>query len=313
MASIIRLAKSTSELNDVLQTRFHIMLEAGIELGQYSRLTRRIIDHLDVFPRTYNFIAYSSGAPVACLRAVEYQPDEPLLNIAYDFAESRNALKGRVYCLDKLVVASVVEGRGTLQRQLIKMALGLLTRRDVQHAFFLCPEEIMPIAVEVGFKSLQDPFVAQTFDMRVVPMVVDVSEFYGRLTADIADQEIMRFQEVFYYSIFTPGEIMVVQGEKGSTAYLIEEGEVEVVIRNNENLIPVSTIGKGHMIGEVAMVTNEPRTASLIAKQTTSCISFDRTEFLRLMYNQPQRSLDVFKIFSKRLTESNRRLAEARA
>jgi CRP-like cAMP-binding protein len=120
----------------------------------------------------------------------------------------------------------------------------------------------------------------------------------------------MRFQEVFYCSVFEAGEVIVAQGEKGSTAYLIEDGEVEVLIKGKDQLIPISTIGRGQLIGEIAMVTNEPRTASVISKTVTSCIAFDRSEFMRLLYSQPHRSLDIFKIFSKRLSESNRRLAE---
>jgi CRP-like cAMP-binding protein len=61
------------------------------------------------------------------------------------------------------------------------------------------------------------------------------------------------------------------------------------------------------------MVTNEPRTASIIAKTFMSCLAFERKSFLRLMYLHPDKSLDLFKLFSKRLSVVNSRLAAANA
>lgn len=310
MPTIIRLAKTTGELGDVLEMRFRALGEAGRTLSRSSQFTGRVIDHLDIFPTTLNTIAYRDGQSVAGLRAVEYDPSENLLNLAFDFRESFSSLKGSSYSLDMLALTSELTGSKAVRRQLIKMALSLIAHRGVKNAFFNCPTKLLEECESLGFKRLGDPFESEILGQEICPLAIDIDEFFNRLIQGIVDKEIVRFQEVFYYTIFDPGEVMVVEGERGSTAYLIEEGEVEVIIRKGEDLVPISTIKEGHMIGEVAMVTNEPRTASLIAKTTTSCISFDRTEFMKLMYSQPHRSLDVFKIFSKRLSDSNRRLAE---
>ena len=101
----------------------------------------------------------------------------------------------------------------------------LLARRKVTHGLCLCPEELIDTLVEIGFQSLQDPFYSKELGQRLAPMSIKLRDFYAQFIQNISDQEIIRFQEVFYMSIFEPGEILVVQGEKGSTAYLIEEGE----------------------------------------------------------------------------------------
>lgn len=310
MPTIIRLAKTTGELNDVLEMRFRALSEAGRNLGRLSQFTGRVIDHYDIYPTTLNTIAYSNGKPVAGLRAVEYLPTEALLNIDFDYRETRSHLDGDCYILDMLALTRHLLSPVALRRQLLKMVLSLLAHKGIRWALFSCPGEILQVAESLGFKRLKDPFFSDAVGHEICPGTIDVQAFFDNLIRDVVDQEIMRFQEVFYYSIFEAGEVMVVEGEKGSTAYLIEEGEVEVIIQSGDELVPISTIKEGRMIGEVAMVTNEPRTASLIARTTTSCVSFDRNEFMKLMYSQPHRSLDVFKIFSKRLSESNRRLAE---
>ena len=310
MPTIIRLAKTTGELNDVLSTRYRALKEVGRSLAGLSQLTERVIDHFDIQPTTLNIIAYHSGVPVASFRAVEFNPNESLMSLAFDFHETAAQLKGSCYLLDMLALTKDQHARPLVTQQLLKMVLSLLAHRRVQSAFFICPLGLLSQAEKMGFRKLKDPFHSEMLDQQVCPLVIDIATFFSHLIEGIVDQEIIRFQEVFYSTIFDAGEVLVVEGEKGSTAYLIEEGEVEVLIQKNEGLIPISTIKQGHMIGEVAMVTNEVRTASLVAKTPTCCISFDRREFMKLMYQQPHRSMDIFKIFSKRLSESNRRLAE---
>lgn len=310
MPTILRLAKTTGELNDVLETRARALKESGRTLGSLSQFTGRVIDHFDTYPTTLNLIGYNSGKPMACLRAVEFDPKEELLNLAFDFRETASQLKGTCYGLDMLAIPGGIPSSAAVQRQIFKMALSLLAHQNIAWTFFCCPRSLLPLATELGFKPVKDPFYSEILGQEIVPVLIEVAPFFLKLIQEIADKEIIRFQEVFYYTIFEPGEVLVAEGERGSTAYLIEEGEVEVLIHKNDLLVPISTIQEGRMIGEVAMVTNEPRTASLIATRTTSCVSFDRADFMRLMYSQPHRSLDIFKIFSKRLSESNRQLAE---
>jgi CRP-like cAMP-binding protein len=73
----------------------------------------------------------------------------------------------------------------------------------------------------------------------------------------------------------------------------------------------IRTLSAGQLIGEVAMLTNDTRTASIVTKTKCPCVSFERAEFMKLLYAEPHRSMDIFKIFGKRLSESNKRLAEA--
>ncbi len=310
MATVITQAKSAKELNDILALRFRVLEESGRQPAQMFQFTRKLVDPVDLFPNTINVVAYNNAAAVACLRASEYSALEPIQNIGFNFQEATENLKGVCFVVDMLAMLKDFAGNHLLRKQIFRMILILMARRKLSFALCLCPEELIESLTEIGFQALQDPFESQELGQRVVPMSIKLRDFYSQFIQNISDQEIIRFQEVFYMSIFEPGEILVVQGEKGSTAYLIEEGEVEVAVQGTSEVLALSSIGKGHLIGEIAMVTNEPRTASLIAKTHTSCISFDRIDFMKLMYAEPHRSMDIFKIFSKRLQESNRKIAE---
>ncbi len=281
-------------------------------MGLMSQFTKKVIDHLDVYPSTLNVVAYREGQAVASIRSVEYSPKEKILNLSYDFSESYKNINSAAHTVDMLVVCREMAKHQLLIKQILRTTLGLLARRNVPYVFFVCPQEVEGQALQIGFKPLGDNFTCPTLNRSVRPLVINVREFYDLALREIADQEIIRFQEVFYTTVFDPGEILAVEGERGNIAYLIEEGEVEVLIQKADQLVSISTIGAGRLTGEVAMVTSETRTASLIAKRATSCISFDRGDFIRLMYEEPHRSIDLFKIFSKRLNESNKRITEVK-
>jgi len=310
MATVITHAKTTKELNDILELRFRVLEQSGLQASDMFKFTRKLIDPLDLYPNTINVIAYNNAVAVACIRATEYSSKERLQNISYNFSEVAENLKGVCFFIDMVAMLQEFSSRHLVKKQLFRMILILLARRQVSFAICLCPVQLTQTLTEIGFQSLQDPFYSEPLGQQVTPMSIKLRDFYTQFIQKITDQEIMRFQDAFYMSIFEAGEILVVQGEKGSTAYLIEDGEVEVVVQTPHEILPISTIGPGNLIGEVAMVTNEPRTASLIAKTSTSCISFDRIDFMKLMYSEPHRSMDIFKIFSKRLQESNRKIAE---
>ncbi len=312
MPVIARIAKSTDELNDILSLRYQVLSESGQSAGEFTKLTKKLINHLDILPNTINVIAYQKGKAVGAFRATPYSFKEPFHQLSYDFSEGAQKFKGETYIFDMLTLLQTGLIGEAIVKLLCKMILNILSQRNIENAFFLCPSILEPIALDLGFVRLGDHFESDVYRMKVCPMVISIPKYYQQLLDVIVDKEILKFQEVFYLSLFLPGDVLVTQGERGSTAYLIEEGSVDVIVKSNTQLLSLSEIGRGHLIGEVAMLTSEPRTASLIAKTVTSCISFDRSEFIRFIENEPHRSLEVFKIFSKRLNETNKRMAELR-
>jgi putative ABC transport system ATP-binding protein len=91
------------------------------------------------------------------------------------------------------------------------------------------------------------------------------------LTA-VADQ--MELEE------FKPGEMVIRQGDVGEKFYLIRSGEADVLIRNSAGEEPVvATLDEGKFFGEAALMTGEPRKASVRAKTQLELCSLDKSEF----------------------------------
>jgi EAL domain-containing protein (putative c-di-GMP-specific phosphodiesterase class I) len=84
------------------------------------------------------------------------------------------------------------------------------------------------------------------------------------------------------YKSFKAGSIIMRQGEKGESAYIIEKGRVEIMIeRPGGKTQSVGTRGPGTMIGEMAIVDNAPRTATVKAVEDCDLLEITQEDFSR--------------------------------
>lgn len=71
---------------------------------------------------------------------------------------------------------------------------------------------------------------------------------------------------------FSAGDIIFKEGDPGDSAYLIEEGSVEVSVSSTQR----SRIGKGELFGEIALIDQQPRTATVRALEDTVLVPIPR-------------------------------------
>jgi MFS family permease len=79
------------------------------------------------------------------------------------------------------------------------------------------------------------------------------------------------------------GDVIVREGEAGDRFYLIDEGSVDVTIRAQ----PVRRLGPGEYFGEIALVRDVPRTATVTARSDVRLYSLRRTPFLAAARSRP--------------------------
>lgn len=79
---------------------------------------------------------------------------------------------------------------------------------------------------------------------------------------------------------FKAGDIIMRQGDKGDCAYIIEEGQVEILIEKDDGSEQqVGTRGEGTIIGEMAIVDDAPRTATVKALKDCKMLEISRDDF----------------------------------
>ncbi len=86
--------------------------------------------------------------------------------------------------------------------------------------------------------------------------------------------------------VFKAGETILKQGEAGDSAYIIEEGKVEIRFKDAEGRERVlGTRGANAMIGEMAIIDNAPRTATIVALEDCKLLEITQHDFSRRLEN----------------------------
>jgi CRP/FNR family cyclic AMP-dependent transcriptional regulator len=88
--------------------------------------------------------------------------------------------------------------------------------------------------------------------------------------------------------LFLPADIILREGEQGDNIYLLNKGEVEVLIKSHkkENDV-VATLNDGSIFGEIALLTKLKRTATVKASNYSSCAYLARNEIKTLENHFP--------------------------
>jgi len=110
--------------------------------------------------------------------------------------------------------------------------------------------------------------------LQTVPILQDLTAHERSKIADALDP--VEFQH---------GDVIIKQGDERSECfYIIEEGTVKVTkSQQNGPTKEVLRVKRGGYFGEIALLTDKPRAASVIADGNVKCVALDRASFVRLM------------------------------
>ncbi len=89
--------------------------------------------------------------------------------------------------------------------------------------------------------------------------------------AEIADQMMVHKAE--------PGKTVIRQGEAGNLFYLIRSGSVDVLIDEGQSKKKVAELKQGQYFGEAALITDEPRNATIVAKEKSVFYALGKEDF----------------------------------
>ncbi|MGA8407394.1 MAG: cyclic nucleotide-binding domain-containing protein [Candidatus Acidiferrales bacterium] len=122
-----------------------------------------------------------------------------------------------------------------------------------------------------------------------------------------------RRSSMFAFALFEPGDVIFQQGDHGDFAYFIQQGEVEVIRREQEIEIVIARLSEGHHFGETALLSNAPHHAAARAKTRVRVAMLGKTKFLHMIrFVQPMQD-DFMSTINQRATEHASRRAKSAA
>ena len=108
---------------------------------------------------------------------------------------------------------------------------------------------------------------------------------------------------------FTEGQRFFSQGDAGDAAYVILQGKADVTLESPNGTIKVAELGQNALVGEMAILSDSPRSATVVSAGATTALRIDKRVFLELLTQFPQMSLAVMRELVSRLEKMNAQLA----
>jgi CRP/FNR family transcriptional regulator, cyclic AMP receptor protein len=108
---------------------------------------------------------------------------------------------------------------------------------------------------------------------------------------------------------YAKGQAIFRQGDMGDAAYIVLEGQADVVIGSGDSERKVATIGKHSIIGEIAVLCDVPRTATVVAVDKLVALKISKDLFLRMVKEFPQMAVEIMRELARRLDRTNQQLA----
>jgi len=124
--------------------------------------------------------------------------------------------------------------------------------------------------------------------------------------ASLSERQLRQLAADFVERTISEGTTVVRQGDKGVGFFLILDGKVEARRKDRR----VATLGPGSFFGEMALVGNTPRTADVVAVETTRCLVLSQWEFWGFASDKPKVLRGIIEEMARRLSSSNQALSE---
>jgi CRP-like cAMP-binding protein len=110
--------------------------------------------------------------------------------------------------------------------------------------------------------------------------------------------------------VYQDGEVIICEGEDGHCMFVIQEGEVEVIMDgDNDQEIRLGVRGEGEFFGEMAIFDRDVRSATVRALGVARVLTVDKKNFMRRVHEDPSLAFRLVETMSRRIRELGEEVA----
>lgn len=122
------------------------------------------------------------------------------------------------------------------------------------------------------------PKIDEPTNTKTVMRIAKNAALFRSMTKAALAALIDRSHHVFYEA----GDVIVCQGDDDSSVYLVLAGRVRVLHsqEDRKTVEGIADLGPGEVFGELAVLETQPRSATVLTLEPTSCLKVSGTEFL---------------------------------
>ena len=102
------------------------------------------------------------------------------------------------------------------------------------------------------------------------------------------------------------------QGEVGDAAYVIVNGIADIIVETEDGEVPVAEFKDNAFIGEISILCDVPRTATVRAQTKLEVLKIKKEHFLGLIKDFPELGIEVMRELASRLSKTTSELSSVR-
>jgi CRP/FNR family cyclic AMP-dependent transcriptional regulator len=135
--------------------------------------------------------------------------------------------------------------------------------------------------------------------------MADVAETLSRipLFAGVKGRDLGRLAKIMSERTFAEGEAITTEGQSGVGFFVIEHGNATVSLKGEI----LRTLGPGDHIGEIALIDEGPRSATVTATTDLSCRGMAAWEFRSFVQEHPEVAWELLQVLAARFREAEAR------
>ncbi|HET9314250.1 MAG TPA: Crp/Fnr family transcriptional regulator [Vicinamibacteria bacterium] len=128
--------------------------------------------------------------------------------------------------------------------------------------------------------------------------------------SELTDEDIVSLARVAIRKHYAKDAVVFFENEEGDFFFMILDGRIKVTILGDDGReVILSLLGAGDFFGEMALLDNEPRSATAIAVEDSELLSLHRTDFQSVLSDKTSIAASLMRILSGRLRRANHQIS----
>ncbi len=295
MSVRIRLAQTAEDLDAVFRLRYRVFSE---QEGYFApRADGRVVDCFDAFPTTGTVLAEVDGRAVGTYRVTEYTSVGTSTDEWFDF-RTHLPPGERSGAASLLAVDQEYREVSGLVFSMLAMLYSWAAGRGLTTLSAAANPVIIDFATRHGWRPVGPQGFSPGHGLTFVPIVLTLSDLPARFVRFLEKHEKPHLFDHFERGFYQQGERLFSAGDSADAAYVIVDGEVSIALSDGQE---VTKLGGGHLIGELALINERPRSATAVASTEVTVMIVDRASFLDALENEPQTARALMHILAERI------------
>ncbi|MBN9070640.1 MAG: cyclic nucleotide-binding domain-containing protein [Rhizobiales bacterium] len=112
---------------------------------------------------------------------------------------------------------------------------------------------------------------------------------------------------------YSAGQVLFRQGEEGDAAYVILSGTADILVETDGGQIKVAEVEPNAIVGEIAILCDVSRTATVKANERLEALRIRKEHFLRMLRENPEMTIEIVRVLAGRLSTTTAELSAERS